>query len=179
MISLDLFENRKYSRKIEKIQNVMGLYSLARSICAMNNEPFAFEDDKDVVEFFGKYEELKTIEDFNINDFPIERLFVEVIPLYKKIKNKKLELNIDIFNIPFDLNNIDSQLPEEIEDTIKEVFVKCFESELKNIDTKNKKLKKIKYNLVIDNLTSQMEEYVQKEEYEQAAIIRDEIKDLE
>ena len=157
----------------------MGLYALARDIFAMNNKPFPFKDSEEVVKFFNKYEDFKSLDDFNINDFPTERLFVEVIPIYTKIKNNILDLNLDIFDLPFDLTNVDPELPDQFEDSIKDVFVKCFETELRSMDINDDELKKVKYDLLIDELTTKMDEYVQKEEFEQAAIIRDEIKELQ
>jgi len=179
MIYSQLFENNKASRKLEKIQNVIGAYSLAKDIYFMINEPFFFSEDVDVIEFFDKYKDLENIEDMEINDFPIEKLFLEVYSLYKKIKENKINLNIDISKLPIEIANIDSFSSEEIEDIIKDAFIKCYEVEIKKSDFKNKKLKKLRYDLIINNLNKKMEEYIKKEEYEQAAIIRDEIKELE
>lgn len=179
MFYSQLFENNKTTRKLEKIQNVIGAYSLAKDIYAMINEPFFFSENDDVIKFFDKYEELENIEDMKIEDFPIEKLFIEIYSLYEGIKNNKIKININISKLPVEIANIDSFTPEEIEDIIKDAFIKCYESEIKKSDFKNKKLKKLKYDLIVNNLKEKMENHVKKEEYEEAAIIRDEIKELE
>jgi len=173
----DLFENNKYVEELERLQNIITLYALNRDLCNMNNEEFILKNDEDIDYFFDKYDTFENVSDIDINDFPLEKLFLASISIYKKIKNGNYSIDIESLHLPF-LDN-DSEMKDQISETLSDTYVTIFEKEIAKLKyVKDEKLKKFIYDYQINKLKSKLQECIDKEEYEKAAEIRDEINEL-
>jgi hypothetical protein len=170
----NLFENNKDIKKVERIRNIITLYALNKDLHLMNNDSFSLKEDEDINAFFEKYQSFDNVEEIDIEDFPIEKLFLFSIPVYEKLKSGEFEINID--NIPF-VN--DDFMKDDISESLSNTYIDTFEKELIKLDNiENDTLKEYKHNYQIKHLKDLMDEYIRTEEYEKAAEIRDEINSL-
>jgi hypothetical protein len=168
----DLINNVKTNKQIDKVQNVLGLYSLTRDINLMIGELFLLSEDEDFLYFFEKYDDFENINDINIEDFPIEKLMVESLRIYNIIKDDKFDITK---NVVFPEHYSSQEKIDELKENIISAFIKCFETELEELkQIKNTKLKEFK----ISFLNKKMQKFISVEAYENAALIRDQIKEL-
>lgn len=175
---IDLFSNSENLGKNERVRNIVTLYALNRDIHIMGNMTFPLEDKMDIL--FEKDNTISPDEEI-LKNFPIEKLLVISLPIYKKLKSGDYEINIKNFEFKNDDEDVKDgdSIVNEISKNLTVKFIETFEKELLNIeDIKDEKLKNFKNFKRIDILENNMKDAIKKENYEKAAEIRDEIKKL-
>lgn len=170
-----LFSNNRDSREMERTRNIIILYVLNKDIYKQNDIKYSLKEDEEIKIFFEKYQDFTNLDEINIDDFPIEKLFVHSIDIYEKLKSGEYELDLD--GIPFISNN--EEMMDRVSESLTNTYIDIFEKELESLeDIQDKELKDYKNNYQFVILNELMNKYVETEEYEKAAEIRDKINEL-
>lgn len=188
---MDLFfqdNGNNESYEARRIRHIMILYIFSKDFAESNNENFSLKNDHEILDFFNKYEKATSFESMKLDDFPVEKVFLNILPIYKKIKSGEYKINInEIEGIKINLKNDEEndenndKLKNDISESISETFTQIFEEEIikLEIQSDNEELKDFQNSFLITYLEEKMNEYVKNEEYEKAADIRDQINSIQ